>query len=59
MDEKQRAFDTKEIWPSKDLLNDPDRLLILKISLISISESFDRVEASTKSKIVVQDVLRR
>jgi hypothetical protein len=44
---------------SKTYLNDQDRVLILKISLISISESFDRVEASTKSKNVVQDVLRR
>jgi transposase-like protein len=30
--------------------------LILKITLISISESFDVVEASTKSKILAQDV---
>jgi transposase len=33
--------------------------LILKITLISISESFDVVEASTKSKISAQGVWRR
>ena len=49
----------KKFGRPKTYLNDPDRLLILKISLISISKSFDRVEASTKSKIVVQDVSRR
>lgn len=33
--------------------------LILKITLISISESFDVVEASTKSKISAQDVWKK
>ena len=33
--------------------------LILKITLISISESFDVVEASTKSKILAQDFWKK
>ena len=44
---------------SKTYLNEADKCIILEISLISISESFDRVEAYTKSKILAQDVLKR
>lgn len=36
-------------------MSESDKRLILEISLISISESFDTVEASTESKIPAQD----
>ena len=39
----------------KTYLGEADKLLILKISLISICESFDAIEASTKSKIAALD----
>jgi len=44
---------------SKTYLNDADKRLILEISLISISESFDVIETYTKSKIPAQDVSKR
>ena len=40
-------------------LDEASEDLILKITLISISESFDVVEASTKSKILAHGVWRR
>jgi hypothetical protein len=43
----------------KTYLNEAEKRLILGISLISISESFDRVEAYTKSKIPEQDVSKK
>lgn len=44
---------------SKTYLKEADERLILEISLINISESFNEVEASTKSKTLAQDVLKR
>jgi hypothetical protein len=43
----------------KKKLDEASEELILRITLISISESFDVVEASTKSKILAHDVSRR
>jgi transposase len=43
-----------KFWRSKTSLSEADKLLILEIMLISISKSFDAVEASTKSKILAQ-----
>jgi hypothetical protein len=43
----------------KKELNEASEDLILGITLIGISESFDVVEASTKSKILAHGVWRR
>jgi hypothetical protein len=43
----------------KTSLSEADKLLILEISMISISESFEAVEASTKSKILAQDASKQ
>ncbi len=43
----------------KTYLNEADKRFILGISLITISESFDIIEASTKSKIPEQDVSKK
>jgi transposase len=48
-----------EFGRKKKELDKASEDLILKITLISISESFDVVEASTKSKISAQGVWRR
>jgi DNA invertase Pin-like site-specific DNA recombinase len=48
-----------EFGRKKKKIDEASEDLILKITLISISESFDVVEASTKSKISVQGVWRR
>ena len=56
---KKEPLALGKFGPSKTYLNEEDKSLILEISLISISESFDVIEAYTKSKIVAQDVSKR
>ena len=49
----------KKFGRKKKTLDEESIKLILEVSLINISESFDVVEASTKSKIWAQDGWKR
>ena len=49
----------KKFGRPKTYLSEADKSLILEIMLISISKSFDAVEAYTKSKIPEQGVSKR
>ena len=49
----------KKFGRKKKPLDEESEKLILEVSLMLISESFDAVEASTKSKILAQDDWKR
>jgi len=55
----KKPWAPKKFGRPKKILSESDTCLILEISLIGISESFDGVEASTKSNILEQDAWKR
>jgi hypothetical protein len=55
----KKPWAPKKFGRPKKILSESDTCLILKISLMGISDSFDVVEASTKSKILERGAWKR